>query len=444
VVASSREPATLGTALSLFTTTVLTSAFGFAFWAVAARVYSPAVVGASSAAISAMQFVTIFAMLGLGTLLIAELSKRPRHSSDYLMTALAVSALAGTVGALVFALAARRLSPAALSAVHGLFPLATFTATAAITSALLVLDNALIALARASWQVWRNLAFSAVKLLLLPVAAVVWGAGSSEAVMAAWLAGTGASFLVLVTLAIANRVRWLGQPRWGLLRQFRSVALAHHWINLAQVAPRLLLPVLVAGYLSPVTNASFYAALLLVGFAYIVPNHLATALFAVASGEVDLLTRELRRTMVVFLVVAVATALIFAVAANPMLDTFGPGYDSAAGALIVMGLATAPTGVKAYYAAVCRVHGDLRRAALLCSTGSGLEIAVVWIALALGADVLAVGAAWVAAMSLEAVVFWPAVAAAGNLPGQLRGRIAELLRWSAPNTLGHRVACSSR
>src|SRR5438270_13344190 len=58
---------------SLIGTTAVTSALGFAYWWLAARQFSPEAVGLASAAISAMTLLGTFGMLGLGTLLVAEL-----------------------------------------------------------------------------------------------------------------------------------------------------------------------------------------------------------------------------------------------------------------------------------------------------------------------------------------------------------------------------------
>ena len=55
---------------SLFGSSVVTAALGFAFWWLAARTVPIAEVGAASAAVSAMTFLGTAGMFGLGTLLI--------------------------------------------------------------------------------------------------------------------------------------------------------------------------------------------------------------------------------------------------------------------------------------------------------------------------------------------------------------------------------------
>lgn len=61
---------------SLIGTTAVTSGLGFAFWWVAARIFSTEAVGLASATISTMTLLGSFSILGLGTLLMGELPKQ--------------------------------------------------------------------------------------------------------------------------------------------------------------------------------------------------------------------------------------------------------------------------------------------------------------------------------------------------------------------------------
>jgi O-antigen/teichoic acid export membrane protein len=422
-------------ALSLFASTMVTSILGYVFWWVAAQLYSTTSVGASSALLSALQLAGMFSMVGLGTLLIGEIGRgeHPRH--DLLATGLVVSFLTGgLVGAgLTVGVFANLASTAEV--VDSILLVAICGLTAALTAALTVLDDALLALARPKWQLFRNVVFSSSKLILLPVGAIAGTAYAARVIIASWAAGLAVSALVVVVLAWRARVAIRGRPRWLLARSLGRAALLHHWINLSQAAPRLVLPLLVTGYLSARLNAEYYVALLLIGFAYVIPSHIATALFAVASGDKGALAREVRGTWRIFMIVCVA-APVGALLVGPLvLRTFGPDYRSAAGPLAILSLATVATGIKSYYTATCRVTGDLARAAWLSVIGSAVEVAACWIALASGADLAGVSWAWVAAMFLEGLLFWPAVAVAGRLSGAPGDKACRLLAWTAPRAL---------
>jgi O-antigen/teichoic acid export membrane protein len=430
-----RESGTFRIAFGLFLTTVVTSVFGFAFWVVAARTYTASAVGSGSAAISAMQFIATFAVVGLGTLLIAELSARRGDPATLITTAVLVTSVLGALGALVFGVLAPRIGGEGAEALSSAVGLAMFVVMAALTAVMIVLDDAVIGLGRTSWQVWRNLVFALAKLVALPLPLLLWATGDPRGVVAAWLLGTVLSAMLLVELMRRGGAPLAARPQWDLLSRLRRAAMAHHWLNVAQGSPRLLQPVLVAAYLSPAVNASFYTAVLLVQFPHIVPGHLATALFAVSSRDTTALQREIQRAMRVFLPAAVASALAFGFVSGPMLSVFGPGYERASTALSVLGLATIPAGIKAFYMAGCRIKGDLGRAAAVCMGGSVAQVLAAWVALLLGGGVVQVSIAWVAAQTAEAIIMWPAVAAAGDLPGRPGPQAARLMRWTAPRTL---------
>jgi O-antigen/teichoic acid export membrane protein len=420
-------------AISLFGSTVVTSLFGFAFWVVAAHMFSRAAVGAGGAAISAMQLVATAGMLGLGTLLIGELSRNAEHPARLITTALLASLAAGVVGGLALAVGAQALSSSGIVP-QGIAGLALFAATAGISGALLVLDDATVGLSRASWQFWRNLVFSVLKLAALPLVAIGLGLDDSAGLLLSWLFGGVLSIIVIAVLAQEAKVRLVAWPRRELLGSYGGTALTHHWLNLSSAAPRLVLPILVAGFLTATANASFYSALLLVGFAYVVSTHLGTALFGVASGDDSSLERELRRTIKICAAVAAATLVVFGAGGHLLLKMFGGGYAEASLPLAILAVATFPNGVRSQYIAACRVNGDLRRCAVLSCLGSGIEILLPLAALVAGAGLVLVACAWAAAMFLEAIVLWPAVAFVARLPGSF----PQLMSWTAPRTFARR------
>jgi O-antigen/teichoic acid export membrane protein len=313
---------------------------------------------------------------------------------------------------------------------RGIAGVALFASTAGVYAALLVLDDATVGLSRASWQLWRNGVFSVVKLALLPVVALALGLDGSSGLLLSWLGGAALSILVIKVLAGRANLRLVARPQRALIGTYGGTALLHHWLNLSSGAPTLVLPMIVAAYLTPAANAPFYSALLLVGFAYMVSGHFGTALFGIASGDHSALKRELRRTVKVGGAVGVAALLVFGVGGHLLLSMFGSGYAEASLPLAILAVGTLPASVRSQYTAVCRVNGDLRRCALFNCLGSGIEVLLPLAALAFGGGVVLVSCAWVVAMFIEGMVLWPAVAGVAGLPGCF----PRLTRLIAPRT----------
>lgn len=398
-------------AAALCSTTVVTATLGFAFWALAARLASTDVVGRAAAVISAMQFIGTFATLGMHTLLIAELPRRSAAEMRRLvLTCVGAASAVGFVAAIGYALfehvAVRSTAGWMYSTVIGTLLFGVGTAVSTVT---VVLDGALIGVGQSGRQVSRNLVFSVVKLAVLPLAAVAFGL-SPELIFLAWLIGNVVSLVTVALRAEAVRAWLTTIPDVKAVWQLRQTVAGHHWVNVATEAPRLAMPVLVAAQVSNEANAGFYAALLMATLIWIVPNHLATAMFALNSGDSRHFDTGLRTALRISAAVSVAAAVLVPLLAYPLLSIFGPAYVEARYCLIVLSLCTFASAVKSIYISVRRAQGALGVAAKAAAVGALLEICGAQIGLTYG-GITGLGIGFGAAVVLQTVFFWPAIRA---------------------------------
>jgi O-antigen/teichoic acid export membrane protein len=402
-----RRSGVFANASALFGATVVTSALGFGFWAVAARLAPPASVGAASGAISAMQLLGSLATIGLGTLLIGELAVSPTRTLPLVKTCVAVAGAAGVLLSVVTSLVLHAAGSRAVSLLEPGWSLILFSIGTGLTATALVLDQALIGLSQGGRQLVRNTVFAVSKLVALPALALV--ANLSAAILyAAW---AGGNLLSLVWLFARSRrkSRWFIQRiEKAAIRQFGGAALAHHLMNVASHAPLLVLPIAVLAFQGAEANASFYLATLLASFAWTVPSHLSTALFALPERDMAALRSELRLSLKLAAAVSVAVLLGSIALGKPLLGLFGRTYENAYILLVVLMAATFPAAIKSFYVAVCRARGRLLRAALLTAAGSIMEIAAGAVGAHWGINQAAAALAGV--MILEAIVFLPDVA----------------------------------
>src|SRR5258708_3541465 len=152
---------------SLVGSTGVTSVLGFVYWWVAARQNAPDVVGFASAAISAMTLLGTLSMLGLGTLLIGELSRQKGREASLISTALILVGVVGSGAGILFALTASYFSINFRPLGANIEDIILFAAGVGLTAITLVLDQALIGLLRGELQLWRNTLFTSVKLVAL-------------------------------------------------------------------------------------------------------------------------------------------------------------------------------------------------------------------------------------------------------------------------------------
>jgi O-antigen/teichoic acid export membrane protein len=372
-----RQQTLLRNATTLVATTGLTSALGFAYWAFAARLFSEQAVGYGSAAVSAITLLGTIGMFGLGTVLIGEL---PRRTARVGLVSAAL--IASGIGSLVLGVAFVVVAPLvdkSFAHIIGTPIEATFFATGvAITAVSLVFDNATIGLLRGELQLSRNTIFAVVKLLALALTAFAFHRLLGFGIALSWVSGTAVSLVAIgIQLRIAGIIV-LPRPDWRVLRGLGRSAMAHNWLNLAIGVPQSLIPVLVTIAVSPSANAAFYIAWMLVGFLYIIPAALSTVLFAVASADAKAISRKLRYTLRLSLLIGLPCMLGLGLGAHLALSMFGAGYARAATLplrLLVVGYL--PDIPIVHYIAVCRAAGRVSRAAAVLSAAAAMQVAAV-------------------------------------------------------------------
>jgi O-antigen/teichoic acid export membrane protein len=363
-------------------------------------------VGSAAAVLSAMQLVATAGLLGLNTLLIAELSSRAPQARSLISTATAVvSVVSGLAAAgLYFVLAA--VNPKYHQLLGHPLSFSVFVVGTAFTAATVLLDDACIGLLRGQLQLRRNALFAAGKLSLVPLAALMFPAQHGLGLTLTWVVATVASVWFLRPLAGVAATGPLIDLR--LVRSYVALAVRHHWLNVSLQAPRLVIPVIAVALVGTDQTAAYFTAVTIVSFFAIIPFHFATVLFALEPGDEARLTHEVRFTLTVSAGVAIVGLPVLCVGASTILGLFRPEYTSAAGALAILAFTTLPTAVKYHYVAVSRVRGRLTRAAVVTTAGSLLEVAAAGLGGGLhGITGMAIG--FLAACVVEATCFSPTV-----------------------------------
>lgn len=396
--------AILSNASSLCGTSVATSLLGFGFWWLAARLFPPSAVGYGSAAISTMTLLGTIGMLGLGTVLIGELARRPQGSGGLVSAALLASGAASAALAIGFVLFAPYVTTRPVPFAANFYTVVLFALGVALTGVTAVLDEALLGLLLGKLDLLRNMAFCVAKLAALALVAIVVHDQFGVSILAAWVTGSAVSVLLLALLLHRRGVRVLHVPEWVILRRLSRTATSHSWLNLVLQSPQAAIPIVATGLVSATAGASFFAAWMIVSFAYIVPTHLSTVLYALGAADKAALQREIRFTLRLSLLAGLIGVPLLLACASLGLHLFGATYAEL-GALPLRLLALGYFAVvfKIHYVAICRVHGRVARAAVLMTAGSLLELGAAVMG-AITGGLVGLSLALLAAMSLEGML----------------------------------------
>jgi O-antigen/teichoic acid export membrane protein len=351
--------------LALIGAKVLTMGLGFAFWVVAAREYSQHEVGIAAGVVSAMMLCTQLALLGVGSAFITHFPREQRRPGALLDTSLnLVSALGIAWGAAFLLLAGWAFRQLDVVAHRPLFGLLFVAACVAGTLGILF-DQMATALRRGDQALTRNAACAVATLALLGALVALPAPRSAEMVFLPWaVAGLAACVMGVAQL---RRALPAYRPRLAvdrpLTRRLVRSGVPNYVLTLAERAPGLVLPVIVAELLSPDANAAWYAAWMMAWVVYIVPIQVGMTIFAEVAHDPGAFHRSVRRGVLCSLSIATAGAVVLALGAHLALSVLGPRYAHAGvEPLRILLLAVLPlTFVQAYFSS-CRARQDLREA----------------------------------------------------------------------------------
>jgi O-antigen/teichoic acid export membrane protein len=418
------QRALLGTTVSLLATTMVTTVLGLAFWWVAARVFPLSEVGYGSAAVSALTLVGTFGMAGMNTVLIGHLARSPRHANGLLTAALYACGLLSALLASGFWLVTAVMLPKAAPYLHSGTEAATFIAGSALTGATLVLDQALLGTIGGSLQLWRNAAFSVVKLAALAGLAAAWHDQFGTSILVAWVAGIALSLVPVSVLLRRRGMRLAARPEWRLLRGLGREGVRNTWLNNMLQAPVLAMPMIVTGMLSAADGGAFYVASTVVMVAVMLPFHFTTALYAASAADPRGLAAKLRFSLRISVLIGLAAVPLVIVSAHLLLRLFGAGYAARAAVpleLLIMGYFGSV--LKNHYIALCRISGRITQAGIYATVSTAARFGAA-VAGAMTGGLVGLSIALLLVMTAEGIVVIPPIRAAldGRVPRPDRGQ----------------------
>jgi len=384
--------------LTLIGSKAIPMGLGFVFWVIAARSFAPRQVGIAAGAVAAMMLCTQIAQLGFGSAFITHYPARRREPAPLLNTSFTLVAALGVLWGLLF-VALAGFAFHQLDIVAGSFGFVLLFVFASLFGTLGILyDQVATALRRGDQALVRNLAFAAGTVVLL--AAIVGGTdrAGAESIFMPWaVAG-------LVALLIGMRqirrtlpdYRLRLSVRWGLARELTRAGMPNYALTLAERAPGLILPVVVAELLSPAANATWYTVWMMAWVLYIVPIQVGMTIFSEASHDPGALGESIRRGVLCSLAVGAVGAVVLGLGAHLALSILGHHYArGGVWPLRILVAAFVPLSfVQAYYSAA-RARRRLREAIVVAWSSALVSVAVAGVAGLIG-GLTAMALAWVA------------------------------------------------
>jgi O-antigen/teichoic acid export membrane protein len=320
------------------------AALGFIFWIICARLFSPDQIGVAASLISAMSLISYFSLLGFNGTFIRFLPTSKNRNNE-INTGLVLVICTAVIIATGYILAVPFIAPK-LGIIHqNIFYAVAFVALVALAAINLLTDSIFIAYRAAKYNLLIDGGIQGIIKVVLPFAFVSLGA------YGVFIASGSAAMVAMVASIIFLMLKFDYHPRVdidkGTLRNVFSYSSSSYIANLLNIAPTLILPLLVINRLGAAEAGYYYLAFAVANLLYAIAFSVSQSLFAEGSyGQVPLGTL-LKRSLIIIVAIMVPSGIILAFLGPFVLGIFGRSY-SVAGAQVIMILALSAPVVAVY------------------------------------------------------------------------------------------------
>jgi len=386
----------------VFAGSITNSILGFAFWALAAHLFSSTAVGTAGALVSLSSLATSIGILGLDNGLVRFAARVDRPRALMWQVLLVGGVLSAIVG-LALSTTVLQLSKDAAAAEEFAVLVALSVALTASQTCFQITDGSILAARKSEYLAYRAVAYGVAKIALVFALAAAGVVGLFGSYTLPLLAITVVSFFLV-------QRAWPARNEKGVPTRFRELASLSvgNWIHgLTYSLPSRLGPSILFIFLGASPVAYFFIALQLAEVLNYIPESVSKSLFAHGSLHDRLpaaLTSSMRRLLAAILVPMVALGVLLAQIGMTIVG--GTTYGTHALALQLFLLATLPkAGIQLYKA---QFNVDRRPVALIVmgSTLGVSTLAFMAIGLVLRVDPDWLPLAWVLGGVLALGVGW--------------------------------------
>jgi len=323
--------------LYLLSNTLVMAAAGFLFWLISTHLYLPAQIGIATSLISAMALVSYISLLGFNSTFVRFLPTSKTRSQQ-ISTGLVLSITVAVIVATGYVLLVPVFAPK-LGLIHDNFWYGLgFVIMAALAAVNLLTDSIFIAFRAAKYNLLIDGFIMSSIRVVLPIFLVGLGAYGI-------FAASGAAASVAMVCSLYFLIKYFSyKPTLKIdkpvLRDVLHYSFSSYIANLLNIAPTLILPLIVINRLGPSAAAYYYLAFMIANLLYTVAYSVAQSLFAEGSYADRAFGSLVKKAVAILAVVTVAGSLALILIAPVILLIFGHDYSrNATGVLRIFALA---------------------------------------------------------------------------------------------------------
>ena len=344
-------------AVFLMANTIANNFFGFLFWMVVAWFYATSEFGMATALIAAAMLIANLSTLGLDIGLIRYLPEARGQENSMVNSSFSITAGLAVVISLIFLLGLGLWSPALGFLTESMFFSIAFILVAVFFALSLVMNNVFIAKRSAKYMLLRNVVYGVVRLGLPAIFAVFFGVFG---IFASW--GV-AAFIALVVgwIFFMRKILPDYRPRLSASRTVVNdifhFSFGNYIGGILAMLPTFLLPIMLVNLASPELAAYFYVSWMIAGILFVVPQAVATSLFAEGSHFRDRFSGDIKKSLRLILILVTIGIIALFFFGNILLLLFSAEYSSNAFDLLrILAISAVFVSINGVYFTIKRVE----------------------------------------------------------------------------------------
>jgi len=363
----------------MMTDSAVSSAFGFIFWIIAARLYSADNVGAATAIISALYLLAAISLVGLNISIVRFLPEtdKPQQLINSVITTVGAASL---IFAIIFISGLPLWSPQLAFIVRDNILLPTVLAMAILFALSHIIDFVFVATRKTGFILLKNTIFSISKILLLVILVFFL---HSLGILISWG--------IAILLSILISLFWFlprSQPGYRpalnfKIHQFRSISSyssGSYVASLLSLSPGLVLPLIVVNVLGTEANAYYYIACTVSNLLALFSLAISKSFFAEGSQPGANFKECLNKSIKFTLIITVPAVILMIILSKWILLAFGPDYSANALTLLVLlSVASLPRGLHFIYVSFLRIQNRIKELVVIHSIAAAATIGLsIW------------------------------------------------------------------
>lgn len=329
---------------------------GFIFWFVAARYYSPDVVGLAVGVISSIGLLSMFTRFGLEIAIIRYLPNEENKTKMINCCLTAIILLSLFVGTF-FLLGIDTFSPKIVILRQNPILMICFIAILIASSTINFQNNSFVALRFSKYSLFQSLV-SMSRILLLPFfvsfkfIGIYFSYGFG--IILATIYGT---FFTKKIISNYNIEPILDKK---IIYNMFHFSFGNYIASMFEVVPGFVFPILIMNYLSSEMSAYFYVAWSLSSLLFMIPKATATSLFVEGSHSNHMFNKKTMEAVKFILILLIPLVIIFYFFGEYILLIFGPDYSSNAYMLLkILSIGSIFYSFNELYISTKRVNKDV-------------------------------------------------------------------------------------